>query len=250
MGKTVLALVAHPDDIEFMMAGTLFRLRDRGYEVHYMTVANGSCGTTEYGYDEIVRMRRSEALAAAAYMGAVYHESIVNDFEVFYQDELIRKVVAVIRKVKPDMVLLPSMEDYMEDHMNSARIGVTAAFAKGSPNYISIPPQAAIQMDVVLYHAMPAGLRDMMGNPIIPALFVDISGVMDRKTAMLGMHKSQQAWLDASQGMNEYLQTMQGTSRQVGALSGKFEFAEGWRLHNHLGYSRTRLDPLGDLFGR
>lgn len=249
MEKTVLALVAHPDDIEFMMAGTLFRLRDLGYEVHYMTVANGSCGTIEFSYDDIVRMRRGEAMAAAAFMGAVYHESLANDFEIFYQDDLIRKVAAVIRTVKPEMVFLPSMEDYMEDHMNAARIGVTAAFAKGCPNYVSIPPVDAIQMDVVLYHALSSGLRDMMGAPILPTLFVDISGVMDRKTTMLGMHKSQQSWLDASQGMNEYLQTMESMSSQVGTLSGKYEFAEGWRLHNHLGYSRTMLDPLGDLFG-
>lgn len=250
MGKTVLALVAHPDDIEFMMAGTLFRLRDLGYEVHYMTLANGSCGTIEYSYEDIVRMRRAEAMAAAGYMGAVFHESLANDFEIFYQDDLIRKVAAVIRTIKPDMVFLPSMEDYMEDHMIAARIGVTAAFAKGCPNYVSIPPVDAIQMDVVLYHAMPSGLRDMMGRPIVPSLFVDISGVMDRKTTMLGMHKSQQSWLDASQGMNEYLQTMESMSREVGLLSGTYEFAEGWRLHNHLGYSRTVLDPLGDLFGR
>ena len=250
MGKTILALAAHPDDIEFMMAGTLFRLRDLGYEVHYMNVANGSCGTIEYSYDDIVRMRRAEAIAAAGYMRAVYHESLVDDFGIFYQDDLIRKVAAVIRAIKPEMVFLPSMEDYMEDHMNAARIGVTAAFAKGCPNYASIPPMDAIQMDVVLYHAMPSGLRDMMGTPIVPSLFVDIGSVMDRKTAMLGMHKSQQSWLDTSQGMNEYLLTMESMSRQVGTLSGKYEFAEGWRLHNHLGYSRTALDPLGDLFGR
>jgi LmbE family N-acetylglucosaminyl deacetylase len=183
-------------------------------------------------------------------MGAVYHESLVDDFGIFYQDDLIRKVAAVIRAIKPEMVFLPSMEDYMEDHMNAARIGATAAFAKGCPNYASIPPVDAIQMDVALYHAMPSGLRDMMGKPIVPSLFVDIGGVMDRKTAMLGMHKSQQSWLDASQGMNEYLLTMESMSRQVGALSGKYDFAEGWRIHNHLGYSRTALDPLGDLFGR
>ena len=41
----VLAAVAHPDDIEFTMAGTLLRLRDRGWQIHYMNIANGSCGT-------------------------------------------------------------------------------------------------------------------------------------------------------------------------------------------------------------
>lgn len=249
MGKTVLALVAHPDDIEFMMAGTLFRLKDKGFEIHYMTVANGSCGTVEYGRDEIIRMRRQEAMAAAEYLGAVFHESLTNDFEIFYQDDLIRKVAAVVRMVKPDLVFLPSLEDYMEDHMNAARIGVTAVFAKGSPNYISIPPVDAIQMDVSVYHAMPAGLHDMMGNKIIPSLYVDIGAVMDRKAAMLSLHKSQQNWLDASQGLNQYVTTMVDNARDVGILSGKYQFAEGWRQHNPLGYSRAPVDPLGDLFG-
>ena len=248
MAKTVLALVAHPDDIEFMMAGTLFRLKDLGYAVHYMTVANGSCGTTEYGYEDIVRIRRDEAMAAAAYMGAVYHESLTNDFEIFYQDQLIRKLAAVIRRVQPTMVLLPSLEDYMEDHMITARLGVTAAFARGCPNYISIPPVDAIQMDVVLYHAMPAGLTDRMGTPIMPALCVDIGMVMDKKRRMLGLHKSQQSWLDTSQGMNEYLSTMEAMAGEVGRLSGTYRFAEGWRLHSHLGYSKTRMDPLRELF--
>jgi N-acetylglucosamine malate deacetylase 1 len=249
MGKTVLALVSHPDDIEFTMAGTLFRLKDMGFEIHYMTIANGSCGTVEYGAEEIVRMRRLESMAAAEYLGAIYHESLCNDIEVFYQDDLIRKVAAVIRSTKPDMIFLPSLEDYMEDHMNSARIGVTAAFMKGSPNYVSIPAVAAIQMDVFLYHAMPAGLHDMMGTPIIPKLYVDITAEMDKKSKMLSLHKSQQHWLDASQGMNEYLASMETMSHDVGILSGKYEFAEGWRLHNHLGYSRVASDPLRDFFG-
>jgi LmbE family N-acetylglucosaminyl deacetylase len=248
MGKTVLALVAHPDDIEFVMAGTLFRLKDAGFEIHYMNIANGSCGTVQYSTEEIIRMRRLEAMAAAAYLGAVYHESLTNDFEIFYQDDLIRKVAAVVRMVKPDMVFLHSLEDYMEDHMNAARLGVTAAFSKGASNYLSIPPVPAIQMDVAVYHAMPAGLCDMMCTPIVPDFCVDITGVMERKAHMLGLHESQRHWLDSSQGMDEYVATMERAARQVGVLSGKYAYAEGWRLHSHLGYSRTAIDPLRALF--
>ncbi len=248
MNKVVLALVAHPDDIEFMMAGTLFRLKALGWTIHYMTVSNGSGGSIEYGMEDIIRIRRQEAMAAAEYMGAVFHESITNDFEVFYRDDLIRKVTAVVRSVKPDIVLLPSLEDYMEDHMTSARLGVTGAFAKGCPNYLSIPPVDAIQMDVALYHAMPSGLRDMMGRLITPSLFIDIGDQMERKQKMLSFHKSQQHWLDASQGMNEYVSNMVSMARDVGTMSGSYEYAEGWRLHNYLGYSRVEIDPLRDLF--
>ena len=45
MSPRAFAVAAHPDDIEFMMAGTLILLGRAGYELHYMTIANGSCGS-------------------------------------------------------------------------------------------------------------------------------------------------------------------------------------------------------------
>lgn len=249
MKKTIFALVAHPDDIEFMMAGTLLRLKDLGCDVHYMTVSNGSCGSTEYGTNDIIRIRREEAMGSAAFMGFTFHESITNDFEIFYSDDLIRRVAAVVRQVRPDIMLLPSMEDYMEDHMTAARLGVTAAFAKGCPNYLTKPAVKDIQMDVALYHAMPSGLHDMMRRPVTPDFCVDVTAVMDRKVKALGFHKSQQTWLESSQGKNEYIEFMRDMCRDVGKMSGKYEYAEGWRLHNHIGYAQTEIDPLRELLG-
>ena len=63
------AIAAHPDDIEFVMAGTMMRLKDAGYELHYMTIGNGSCGSSEHDAATIARIRRDEARAAAAYLG-------------------------------------------------------------------------------------------------------------------------------------------------------------------------------------
>ena len=65
--KRAFAIAAHPDDIEFHMAGTLILLGRAGYELHYMTIANGSCGTTQYSRDEIIRIRRAEAQACLLY---------------------------------------------------------------------------------------------------------------------------------------------------------------------------------------
>jgi N-acetylglucosamine malate deacetylase 1 len=247
MDKRVMALAAHPDDIEFMMSGTLFRLKELGWAIHYMTVANGSGGTTEHDAAEIIRIRRKESIEAAAYIGAEYHESLVNDFEVFYEDSLIRKIAAVIRGVGPSILLLPALEDYMEDHMNTARLGVTAAFTKGCPNYSTIPPVGAVNGDIVLYHAMPMGLADMLGRPAKAGLFVDVSGVMDKKKEMLSRHKSQQNWLSQSQGDNHYIETMQGMCRDMGTMAREYAFAEGWNRHNPLGFSRVAIDPLRQL---
>ncbi|MGZ4988241.1 MAG: PIG-L deacetylase family protein, partial [Limisphaerales bacterium] len=84
MSKTAIAIGAHPDDIEFMMAGTLLLLKKAGYEIHYMNVANGSCGSVQYGPAQLKKMRLAEAKAAAKILGAHFHAPLVNDLEVFY----------------------------------------------------------------------------------------------------------------------------------------------------------------------
>jgi LmbE family N-acetylglucosaminyl deacetylase len=247
MNTRVFALGCHPDDIEFMMGGTLFLLQEANYELHYMNLANGSCGTTEYRIEEIVSIRRQEAQNAAASVGAAFYESLVNDLEVFYTQELIRQVAAIIRKIKPHIMLIPSLEDYMEDHMNTARVAVTAAFCKGAPNYPSFPPEPSIQQDITLYHALPYGLTDGLRRRILPDFYVDITSVIDQKEQMLACHESQRNWLDESQGLDAYLMTMREMSEEVGKMSGKFRYAEGWRRHSHLGYSRKEIDPLQEI---
>jgi N-acetylglucosamine malate deacetylase 1 len=249
MDTTVLAIGCHPDDLEFMMSGTLFLLKDRGCSIHCMITANGNCGSLKYGAEELARIRRTEAEEACVFLGATFHGSIASDLEVFYEDGQIRKMAAVVREVKPDILLLMSPEDYMEDHMNACRLGVTAAFSRGMPNYRTVPEREAYQKDVALYHALPYGLRDGLDRPVKPDFFVDISGSIDRKQKMLSKHKSQQAWLDESQGLNSYLATMRSMSAEVGSSSGRFRFAEGFRRHNHLGFSETRIDPLAEILG-
>jgi LmbE family N-acetylglucosaminyl deacetylase len=247
VAATVFAFSCHPDDIEFMMGGTLFLLKRAGCTLHYMNLANGNCGSTERGLEETAATRRGEAQRAAALLGAQFHESLVGDFEVLYTLELVRRAAAVIREVKPDILLLPSPEDYMEDHMNASRIGVTAAFCRGVPNFASIPPVPATFQDVVLYHALPYGLADGLRRRIQPEFFVDISAVIEDKQAMLACHESQRKWLDVSQGLDSYLATMRDMSAEVGRMSGLFRFAEGWRRHSHLGFSSKEQDPLGEL---
>jgi len=247
MGKVVLAIGCHPDDLEFMMSGTLLMLKDKGCEIHYMITSNGNCGSIHHGREELAAIRRQEAMAACAYLGAVFHDSVANDLEVFYEDSQIRKVTAVVREAQPDIAILMSPEDYMEDHTNACRLGVTAAFCRGMPNYASIPERKAYQKDIALYHALPYGLRDGLDRLVRPDFFVDISRVIDRKQEMLAKHESQQAWLDVSQGLNSYLATMRSMSGEVGRMSGRFKYAEGFRRHNHLGFSENRINPLKDL---
>ena len=133
--------------------------------------------------------------------------------------------------------------------MNTARIGVTAAFTRGMPNFLTRPEVPPVQKDLALYHALPYGLHDGLGMKVHPQIFIDITSAIDRKEQMLAFHRSQRNWLDDSQGIDSYLQTMRDMSAQVGADSGRFAFAEGWIRHNPLGYSSPDYTPLENLLG-
>lgn len=244
-----LAIAAHPDDIEFMMGGTLLLLRKAGYETHYMNIANGNCGSAEYDADTIIKMRKTEAQEAARILGAQYHPSICNDLEIFYNNDLLRSLTAVIREVKPTIVLTQSPQDYMEDHINACRLAVSAAFNRGMPNFITIPSRTAINQDVTVYHAMPYGLNDGLRRKIIPGAIVNTGSVHKTKLEALAAHKSQQGWLDISQGLNSYLLAMEEMSFELGKMSGRFEHGEGWRRHSHLGFCTKDADPLADALG-
>jgi LmbE family N-acetylglucosaminyl deacetylase len=244
-----LALAAHPDDIEFFMSGTLMRLRDVGYEIHYFNVANGSCGTTQYDVETIVRKRRAEAIAAAESIGAVFHESVCNDLEIFYDRPTLAKVASVFRRVAPEILLTHSPTDYMEDHTNACRLAVTAAFSRGMPNFPVDPPCPPITGPVTVYHAQPYSHRDPLRQLVQPDMWVDVTDYVERKVKMLAHHTSQKRWLDESQGHDSYLQALRDLDAEGGRASGQFAMAEGWRRHLHLGLCGPEDDPLRDALG-
>ena len=246
----VIAIAAHPDDIEYYMAGTLLMLADAGYETHYLNLSAGNCGSVEHDNDNTARIRRKEGQNAAKLLGATWHAPMCKDLEIFYDLRTLKKVSAVIRKVQPTIVLTHAPYDYMEDHMNTCRLAVTAAFTKGMPNFKSDPNRQTSNQDVAIYHAMPHGLRDPLRRRIIPGAYVNTTLVHETKLKSLAAHESQQGWLDVSQGMNSYLKSMDGFSRELGKMSGKFTHAEGWRRHLHMGFSAQDFDPLKDALKR
>ncbi len=246
---SVLAVFAHPDDIEFVAAGTLIRLHDLGWEIHYMNLANGCCGSTTTNREETARIRELESQAASNLLQASFHPPISADLEVNYDQVSLAKVAAVVRIAKPSIILTHAPLDYMEDHMQTCRLVVSAAFAKGVPNYPTDPSVPAWDGDTAIYHAQPHGNRTPMGELIVPGLSIDIDSVIDRKLEMLQQHRSQQAWLQASQGLNSYCQTMLDLGKELAQIgSMKCTYAEGWRRHHHLGFSSVPFDPLAEIF--
>jgi N-acetylglucosamine malate deacetylase 1 len=240
----VLAAAAHPDDIEFMMAGTLLRLKDAGCELHLWNLANGCCGSSTLTAHEAAAVRWQEALAAARLAGGTLHPPLFNDLEIFYDAPSVARVGAVIREVQPDIILTQSPQDYMEDHQNTVRLVVTGAFSRGMRNFQTNPARAATEQPVAIYHALPHGLRDSLRQEVEPHFYIDIASELARKRAMLACHASQKEWLDVSQGMDAYLIEMEAMAREVGRRSGRFESAEGWRRHSHLGFAAEDFDPL------
>jgi N-acetylglucosamine malate deacetylase 1 len=245
--KTAIAIAAHPDDIELMMAGTLLLLKKAGYDIHYLNLAFGNLGSIEQDSETTKRIRLEEAKRAAQILGAHFHQPFCNDLEIFYNLENLRRLAAVIREVTPTVVLTHSPTDYMEDHTTTCRLAVTAAFARGMPNFNSIPPRETGNYDCTVYHALPHTLRDNLRRQIVPGACVNTTTVHQTKLQALKAHKSQQNWLDVSQKMNSYLQTMEDISLTVGKMSGKFTHAEGWRRHLHVGFCALDDDPLKNL---
>ena len=155
MPTTVFAFSCHPDDIEFMMGGTLFLLKRAGCALHYMNLANGNCGSTELGLArDGGRAARGGPGRRGPAGGGVPREPGGGLRGALHPGAGAPRHGGDAR-VKPDILLLPSPEDYMEDHMNTSRIGVTAAFCRGVPNFVTLPPEPPTFQDVVLYHALP-----------------------------------------------------------------------------------------------
>lgn len=242
--RKAFAIAAHPDDIEFMMAGTLMLLGDAGYEIHYMNVADGSCGSMTMDAKTTAATRLDEARNAAKSMSAIFHAPITPDLMVYYTPQLVAKLCAIIREVGPEILLLPAPDDYMEDHTNTSRLGVTAAFCRNMPNFQTDPASKHIESEMAVYHALPYGLCDQLRNTVHPHFYVDVESVLQAKADALAKHVSQKQWLDDSQGQDSYITTLKALTAATGKMSGRCKYAEGWRRHSHLGFGPEDFDPL------
>ena len=240
----VLAIAAHPDDIEFVMSGTMLQLAARGWTLHYFNLANGCYGSNQLDREQSAAVRLGEAQAAAAAMPATFYPPICGDMEIFYNPELHARVASVVRQVQPTILLTHAPIDYMEDHQNAARLAAGAAFVRSMSNFITDPPHPSYDAPLAIYHAQPHGNRDPLGNPVTPTYFVDVTEYLEKKRHLLSLHASRGSWLDMTQALASYLDTMEQFNAEVGQWSGRFALAEGWRRHHHLGYSPANFDPL------
>jgi hypothetical protein len=134
--------------------------------------------------------------------------------------------------------------------MNTSRLAVTAAFTRGMPNFKTAPPRPVADYEVAVYHGMSHGLCDQLRRRIVPGAYVNTTSVRKTQLDALKAHKSQQNWLDVSQGLNSYLLAMEDMALAVGTMSKKFKYAEGWRRHLHFGFCSPEADPLAQALGK
>jgi len=248
--RSVLALFAHPDDIEFVAAGTLLLLQDLGWQIHYCNIADGCCGSTTTNRLETAQIRLKESRRSANLLGATFYQPICHDLDVFYNAANLAKIASIVRQSQPSILLTHAPSDYMEDHMQACRLAVTAAFARSIPNFATDPPAASFEGELAIYHAQPHGNRTPLGDLVYPQIYVATDSVIERKRQLLECHQSQQQWLQSTQKLNSYLQTMLDLGREVAELSGhECEFAEGWRRHLHFGFGGPNFDPLSEALG-
>ncbi|MCX6227140.1 MAG: PIG-L family deacetylase, partial [Bacteroidia bacterium] len=238
MEKTVLGIFAHPDDAEFLCAGTLSLLRDAGWAVHIATMAPGDKGTALYTREEVGRIRKAEATKAAGLIGGSYHCLEFEDVYILYDRDSINKTTALIRRIRPSMVLTSSPVDYMVDHEMTSLIVQTACFSCGIKN-VEIP-EKPFEPVPYLYYCDPMEGKDKLGNPVQPSIYVDISKRMEIKEEMLACHDSQRNWLLIHHKMDEYLLSMVRFAVQRGKESGT-HYAEGFRRHLGHGHPQNNI---------
>jgi LmbE family N-acetylglucosaminyl deacetylase len=237
--KCVLALGAHPDDVEFLCAGTLALLHQKGWEVHIATMTPGDCGSETLSPDEISAIRRVEAARAASVLGGSYFCLESRDGSIAYDRETNFKAVELMRKVRPNMVFALSPCDYMIDHEVASQLARNATFMSGVPNWKTdpYPPWRPVPY---LYYADPLEMKDLFGVQIVPTTIVDIGSAIETKAKMLACHASQREWLLKQHGIDEYINAMYEASRVRGKQIGA-EYAEGFRQHLGHGYPQDNL---------
>jgi LmbE family N-acetylglucosaminyl deacetylase len=182
--KTVLAIGAHPDDLELLCAGTLARYAELGATVYLCHATDGAKGGLDGDPENIREQRRVEADAAAAVIGAVSLAGPFRDGELETGLDSRRWMIDLIRHCAPDVVLAHHPHDYHPDHKAVSSLAMDAIYHVAIPHLITEHP--ALTSVPLLYF-----FDTVSGIGFLPEEYVDISSVIDKKKRMMAAHASQ-----------------------------------------------------------
>ena len=216
----VLAVGAHPDDLEILCGGTLVRFVREGHEVVMCHATRGDRGSYVHTSEEIARIRGEEARRAAEICGAEYTALGLRDGEINAADPAQRRlVVDLVREARPDLIITHYPRDYMSDHDEISKLvfdcsfhATLPLFETGKPHHPPVTP---------IYY-----METIMGVGFQPTEYVDVSDAIDAKAAMLEAHESQLTWLRDHDGV-DIVEQMKTTTRFRGQQCGA-AYAEGF----------------------
>ena len=242
---TVLAVHAHPDDIEHLAAGTLAVLAAKGHRIVIATLTAGECGSDETDLAATAAIRKAEAARAAALIGADYRCADLPDLGVFNDDASRRVVTELIRWAGAGRwcwpphrpTTTPTMRPRANSPATPASPPPCPTTEPGRPQpwrrsrtSTSWTPSAAAT-------ARPRRRRRLRRRR---------GGGLRLKRQMLSAHESQAAWVARQHGVADHLASMETWTRKRGRDFGVAE-AEGFRQYRHQPYPQSPL--LQDLLG-
>jgi N-acetylglucosamine malate deacetylase 1 len=206
----ILAIAAHRDDVEQTCGGTLLKMRALGIPTAILDLTRGEAGTRGSAEE-----RAAEAAKAAAILGVGWREALdIPDGRVENTYENRLKIVEVLRRVRPRVVILPYWAGRHPDHYNSATLGYEACFLSGLAKIeTGAPPHRPFK---IVYASLYADVR--------PSFVVDITPHIEDRHRALMAYESQYANRETGSGLfvpeEEIRERTFATARHYGLLAG------------------------------
>lgn len=230
MKLDILAFGVHPDDVELGCSGTLLAALAEGKKAGIIDLTRGELGTRG-----TIETRKEEAAKAAAILGVQVRENLGMADGFFQNDETNqRKVIAAIRKYRPEIILANAFEDRHPDHGRSAKLVADAAFLSGLRK-IETMDNGQLQ-DIWKPSYVFHYIQDRF---IQPSFVVDISAYMDQKMESVLAYSTQffnpdlnepQTYISSSQ----FLETVKARALMMGKRIG-VAYAEGFYTEKTVG---------------
>jgi len=215
----VAAVVAHPDDIELLCAGTMIKYINKGHKVTYIIATNGEAGSQTLSNEEIAKIRYQEAIDSAKIVGADLIWLGYKDEFLFNTAEVRLSFLNALRKAEAEVVFTHYPDYYNCDHnavsIITNEVGILQNVKNIKTEYPPTPENPYLYfMDTICCKGFE------------PEEFVDITDVIEIKKKALLIHKSQCLWLKGHSKI-DYLDMMITQSKIRGYQSG-VEYAEAF----------------------
>jgi len=224
----ILALGAHPDDVEFLCAGTLFKYKQQGHKIYIALTTSGNQGSNVLSSrEEIGATREAEQLEAAKLLDAEVRFLRFDDELLLDTLESRRAVINAMRWANPDVILTNPPFDPSTDHGNTGRLVTSLILSMPGKHIPADEPPVAKKVSV-FYWDMPGGID------FTPEVYVDITDTLPMKLEALSKHKSQVDWM-ANYTDDDFLEYCTTMARFRGIQAG-CKYAEGFRALRIHGY--------------